>query len=202
MSKTKDEIQDDGMKKVKVSKKEKIENKTVRVFDEILDPNEKILMSLSPEKWKVYFTNLIKPFFVYLIFVMLFFVLFFVKGDGVSKEDALVFLYFISGLILILEVIVILITKKSTKNMYYIFTENRVVASQGLFGYDYKTLEIKHIKDVQLKWSFIDKLCGKKTGQLYFVSDDKSMQSILFYSVEKPLDVYLEIQEILEQNND
>ena len=85
--------------------------------------------------------------------------------------------------------------------MYYIITESRVISSQGLLSCDFKWLELKNIKDVQLKWDFIDKLSRKKTGQIQFIPSDKSKSPVLFLNIENPLDVYIEIQETLEKNN-
>ena len=120
MSKGNDEVKDDLMRKQKVKKADKIENKTVRVFVDVLEPDEKIVKSLSPVKWRVYFANLFKPVCLYFLFLFMAVVLYVVEGDGVSKADALFFLCFITGLVCVLSLIIILITKKSVKNIYYI----------------------------------------------------------------------------------
>lgn len=201
MHKNKETVKDDELKKKKINKDEELNDKAVRIFDEVLESDEKIIKVYRPDISQVYFINLFKPFVMYLMFVIVFFTLYFFPL-GVSKSDSLIFLLFVTCLTVFLEVIVILITKLSLKNTYYLVTNYRIITSDGIFECNFNCLEMKNIKDVQIKWGVIDKLIGKKTGHINFFPTTKEFPVLHFYKVNKPLDIYLNLQEMIEKTND
>jgi len=187
-----------GKSKSKLDKKEKFNNQVVRVFDGVLDDDEKIVKTYKPSKLGVYLMNILKPLMLYLFFVIVFLFLYFMPSDELTKSDALLFLYFISGLTFLVEVGMFFISKRYLKNTYYVITNKRALLGSGFINFDIKSIELDNIQDVVLKWNFFDRLNLKKSGQIYFYGDDKS-KNILFFATEKPLETYIEIQSFLEK---
>lgn len=202
MKKTKEPVAAQELKNKKTEKKEIFNNKVVRVFDEVLDSDEKIAKAYKPSKVTMFISNMFKPLIVYFIFIVLFLFLYFNPSEALAKKDCLVVLYVISGLFILFEVVMLLITKRYLENACYIVTNKRVLMSYGFFDINHKFLNLQHVKDVELKWSIFDKINLKKSGQICFYPDEKNMNFVLFYSVDDALESYLEIEELIGVRND
>ena len=200
MQNKKEAIEAEELKKQKVDKKEDFNNKVVRIFDGALEDGEKVVKAFKPSKFGFYLYNLIKPFAVYCVFILLFIFLYLYPSEDLTKTDLLTVLYIITGLTILVEVAIVLITKKHLKNSCYIITNKRIIISYGFFETLFKFVKFEDIKDVQLKFSILDKFLGKRFGSIYFYPVDKKFNLICFYLTEKPLESYLDIEEVLEKD--
>ena len=91
------------------------------------------------------------------------------------------------------------------KNRYYAYTNKRIIVRTGVFGIDYKGLDLKAIDAVNVYVSFFDKLVKKNTGSLKFGSKASPMISYgnvsggyRFTHIEKPYEIYKEIKEYID----
>jgi len=92
------------------------------------------------------------------------------------------------------------------KNLYYAYTDKRIIIRTGVFGIDYKGLDLKAIDAVNVYVSFFDKLVKKDTGSLKFGSKASPIINYgngfsggyRFNHVEKPYELYREIKERID----
>jgi len=91
------------------------------------------------------------------------------------------------------------------KNRYYAYTNKRIIIRTGVFGIDYKGLDLKAIDAVNVYVSFFDKIVKRNTGSLKFGSKASPIISYgnvsggyRFTHVEKPYEFYKEIKEYID----
>jgi len=92
------------------------------------------------------------------------------------------------------------------KNRCYAYTNKRIMIRTGVFGIDYKGLDLKAIDAVNVYVSFFDKLVKKNTGSLKFGSKASPIVNYgngfsggyRFNHVEKPYELYKEIKERID----
>lgn len=141
------------------------------LFDDILDKNEHIVKVIKPSKrryWKSLVVFAIPIFWPHLILLM------------ALTLFTLPFFY-----------------ARGYKNLYYAYTDKRLIVRSGIIGVDYKTLDYKFITSTSVDVGFLDK--GKKlTGTLSFKSPTTSIR---FQYVEFPYDLLKEIKEYMDTLN-
>ena len=139
------------------------------LFDDILEKDEQIVKIIKPSKsryWKFFLMPLIIPIFLPHFIVIMACTLFF---------------------------IIPLLYARSYNNLYYAYTNKRLIVRKGTIGIDYKTLDYKFISSTSVDVGLLDK--GKtKTGSLSFKSPTASIQ---FDYVENPYDLMREIKEYM-----
>ena len=84
------------------------------------------------------------------------------------------------------------------KNLYYAYTNKRLLIRKGIIGVDYKTLDYKHITASSVNVGFLDKGRHITTGTLTFQSPTTSIK---FNYVENPYDLLREIKEYMNTVN-
>ena len=139
------------------------------LFDDILEKDEQIVKIIKPSKsryWKVFLMPLIIPIFLPHFIVIMACTLFFT---------------------------IPLLYAHSYKNLYYAYTNKRLIVRRGTIGVDYRTLDYKFITSTTVDVGLLDK--GKtKTGSLSFKSPTASIH---FDYVENPYDLMREIKEYM-----
>lgn len=78
------------------------------------------------------------------------------------------------------------------KNLYYAYTNKRLIVRSGIIGVDYHSLDYKNITSTSVNVGFLDK--GSKTGTISFKSNTSH---ITFNYVENPYDLMKEIKEYM-----
>lgn len=63
------------------------------------------------------------------------------------------------------------------KNLYYCITNQRVIIRRGVFGTDYKTLDMQMIGATNVHVSLLDKMVRRNTGSIVFGSNSAPMIS-------------------------
>lgn len=134
------------------------------LFDNILDSNEYIVKIIKPSKsryWKApLFPFGIPLFWPHFIVIM------------VCTLFTLPFFY-----------------ARGYKNLYYAYTNKRLIIRSGMIGVSYRTLDYKEITSTSVNVGILDK--GGKTGSISFKGHTAS---ISFNYVEKPYDLMKEIK--------
>lgn len=144
------------------------------LFEDILDKDEQIVKIIKPSKsryWKAPLSMLAIPIF-WPHFILLMAVTLF----------TLPFFY-----------------AHGYKNLYYAYTNKRLIARSGMIGVDYKTLDYKFIAATSVDVGFLDKGKKAKTGTISFKSPTSSIR---FQYVENPYDLLREIKEYINTVNE
>lgn len=139
-----------------------------KLFTHILDDDEKIIQVFKPHKGKLFISSILLnllwiSFFVFCGIMAILF------PDENETLDAIYVLIPI-GLCLFLIGIVALLTAIYYKNLHYAYSNKRIIIRTGIFGIDYKSLDMSMIGAVNVSVSFIDKVIKKNTGSLSFGS--------------------------------
>ena len=152
-------------KKTKINKEDKLENDVVRKFDGIFRPKETIIKSFKPKHNIVYLQNLLKPIFFSLLLLIVVFCIN-IKNMVLNKSDFIFVVCFIVALTIIVELIIFFITKQNLKNIYFVITNQRIIVSFGFLDIEFKSIDLKNIKDVELKFHILENLTRKKKQEV------------------------------------
>ena len=145
------------------------------LFDVILEEDEHIVKIIKPSKsryWKFFLTPFLVPIFLPHFIVIMSCTLFFT---------------------------IPLLYARSYKNLYYAYTNKRLIVRCGTIGINYKTMNYTSITSMTVNVGLLDK--GKtKTGTLLFKDANASIRSkasIGFEYVETPYELMEEIKEYM-----
>lgn len=138
------------------------------LFERVLDDDEKLIKVYKPNRCKYFFSNILLSTLFLLMFVSvgIFAVLF--PEEGVKVN--LIYLLIPLGLFVLLMGLYIFILVIYYKNLYYAYTNKRIIIRSGIFGVDFKSLDMAMIGAVNVYVSVIDKILRKDTGSLTFGS--------------------------------
>ena len=139
-----------------------------KLFENILDKDEKIEKVFKPQKGKFFFSVLLYwgAMFLFFALVGVFAVLFPDEGMGVE----LIYLLIPIGLWIVCMLVVLLFASIYYKNIYYAYSNKRIIIRSGIFGVDFKSLDMSMIGAVNVYVSLIDKIVRKNTGSISFGS--------------------------------
>ena len=88
------------------------------------------------------------------------------EGYEVNK----VYLLLPIGFWIVCMLIVWLFASIYYKNLYYAYSNKRIIIRSGIFGVDYRTLDMSMVGAVNVSVSLLDKILKKNTGTLSFGS--------------------------------
>ena len=87
---------------------------------------------------------------------------------------------------------------------YYAYTNKRVIIRKGIFGVDYKSLDMSMIGAVDVSVTLLDKIVHKNTGTIAFGSMANPMGNqngfmFKFAHVYNPYETYKEIKTVIDE---
>ena len=85
--------------------------------------------------------------------------------------------------------------KKGYDNLYYAYTNKRLITRTGSFGVSYRSINYKDVVTTEASTSILDKKTN--TGNISFRG---VRHGVVFNYIEKPYDVLREIREYVEHN--
>ena len=103
--------------------------------------------------------------------------------------------HFIMLTVLTLGIFPFLYAKKGYDNLYYAYTNKRVIVRSGSFGVTYRGIEYKEIVTTDATTNFLDKKYN--TGTIQFRAQ---RQSVCFSNIDNPFDTLREIRDYIEHN--
>ncbi len=138
------------------------------LFTHILDDDEKIVKVFKPHKAKLFLSSVLLNSLWLLVFAILgvFAVLFPEEGIEVNAIYVLIPI----GIYVFVIGIIAILTAVYYNNLYYAYSNKRIIIRSGIFGVDYRSLDMSMIGAVNVSVSLIDKLLKKNTGSLSFGS--------------------------------
>lgn len=139
-----------------------------KLFENILDQDEKIQKVFKPQKSKFFFSVLMYWGLTFLFFALIgvFAVLF--PEEGMEVE--LIYLLIPIGAWIVLMLLALMFAAIYYKNIYYAYSNKRIIIRSGIFGVDFKSLDMSMIGAVNVYVSLIDKIVRKNTGSISFGS--------------------------------
>lgn len=184
------EVQDESLKKGKIS----VEDQVIRLFDDVIEADETIQKGFKPNKKKV--------FALYIIFdvIVAFFFSLTILGmwlDGeIPQKEKISGTCIVAGVVLLIVSLTMWFVSLYYKNAYYVYTNKRIIVRTGVFGVDFHSLDIENIGASNVCVSLLDKMVGKNTGSIRFGSNSSPITNSYygFMNIENPYQVYKEIK--------
>lgn len=171
-----------------------------KLFENILDEDEKVVKVLKPNKAKYFFGVMFGTCAMVLFFLALSLLAMFVPEEGFTAPPAIYCLIPISVGIVVIA-LAVLFTYLSYTKRHYAYTNKRIIIRCGIIGTDYKSLDMDMIGAINVNVSIFDKLLRKNTGTVAFgslaspMTNNGSMFS--FYSITDPYSFYKEIKLVI-----
>lgn len=139
-----------------------------KYFEKIIDDDEKIVKVMKPHKGKFYLSVAITWGISLLVFaVMGIFAVLFPEEGFVVKY---IYLLIPIGAWVLCLSIILLLASIYYKNLFYAYSNKRVIIRSGIFGVDFKSLDMSMIGAVNVYVSLLDKILRKDTGSIMFGS--------------------------------
>lgn len=190
------------------------------IFSPILDDDEKVIKVIKPNKFMQYARVMLSTLLWY-IFIGIFVVIGALAGveeEGIetgelSVNTQIVELAIIISLAVIIGLLVLtlllewLFVHLYYKNVYYGYTNKRIVIRKGIFGVDYKSLDIKMIGASTVNVSLLDKIFRKNTGTINFgsmaspINGMNGINNYILANVTDPYGLYKEIKSYISSAN-
>ncbi len=182
------------------------------IFEPILDKDEKVIKIFKPHKGVLFF----KSIFLTVLLLLFFYAFILIALIGSSIEQGnnelitssvlmslLGFFCVLIG-VLIIQILLLIVYYK---NIFFGYTNKRIVIRKGIFGVDFKSLDISMIGASTVHVSLIDKILRKDTGTLNFgsmaspmMNSNGGINSFTFSNVTKPYEIYQEIKNYISSN--
>lgn len=182
---------------------EDVENNTPQsdayVFKNILDKDETIIKIYKPNKLKMFFSAFFATFFIYLVFA----IAIIVGLAHASPSNYLTVAILVSLAIFVVFVtIALLFVNLEYKNIFYAYSNKRIIIRKGIFGIDYKSLDMTMIGAVTVNVSLLDKILKKNTGTITFGSTaspiGQNVALFAFANITSPYETYKEIKTVID----
>lgn len=140
-----------------------------KLFEHILDDDEKIIKVFKPHKAKLFISILLSigVLFSFFLFISIAAILF--PEDEFVSSNKIYILIPIGIFVLILTITAIL-TVIYYNNLYFAYSNKRIIIRSGIFGVDYRTLDMSMVGAVNVSVSLLDKILKKNTGNISFGS--------------------------------
>lgn len=196
-------IEDNDFKKNKKDKPS-FDDEVIRVFDPVLDTDEKIVKAYKPNKAKVFLSNILMGLIPFLCLALLAVLLLTIPSGVEVSTQEIVLCIILPCVVAIFSIALNLwFTALYYKNTYFAYTNKRLIICSGIFGVDYRSLDIKSIGASDVYVSLLDKLLKKNTGSLKFGSNSSPINSsyekaYMFSHIKEPYEVYKEIKKHIE----
>lgn len=184
------------------------------IFEPILDDNEKVIKVIKPNKFMMYF----KDMFTTVVSFLGMYLVLLICLMGATAEDpsafppawktilvSLAVFVIITGVVLLVEW---LFLHLYYKNVYYGYTNKRIVIRKGIFGVDYKSLDIKMIGASNVNVSILDKIMKKNTGTIQYgsmaspITGTTPISNFVIANIEDPYGLYKEMKSYISTVND
>ena len=140
--------------------------------------------------------------FVYMIFpttlIWLFFMLMIALPVSIEEPEVGMIFWAIGLVILAIIIgIIAIFTKKQYKHLTYEFYNTKVIFVDSFFNLSQKEVKYKHIREVTMKESFIQRWFNLGSIVLYTNAETGMGNGISIVNVENPKEIYTRIKELI-----
>lgn len=147
-----------------------------KVFEKILDDDEEIVKILKPNKLKFNLSVVLSSSLILIWFVAISIFAILTPGEGRNVQP--IFILIPICIFIICELIILLFSLLYYKNLYYAYTNKRLLIRSGIFGVDFRSLDMGMIGAVDVYVSSLDKMLNKDTGTICFGSTASPMMAV------------------------
>lgn len=184
------------------------------IFEPILDDNEKVVKVFKPNKFMMYFKDMfatVASFLGMYLFVLIGLILSTLEEPEAYPplwKTILISLAIFVGLVGVILLLEWLFLHLYYKNVYYGYTNKRIVIRKGIFGVDYKALDIKMIGASDVNVSLLDKIMKRNTGTIRYgsmaspINGTTPVGNFVIANIEDPYNVYKEIKSYISHSVD
>lgn len=146
------------------------------IFEKILDSDEEVVKIYKPNKLKFNLSVVLGTSLILIWFVLISILAILIPDEGYDVQPILVLIP-IGGFI-VCELIIYLFSSLYYKNLYYAYTNKRLIIRSGIFGVDFRSLDMGMIGAVDVYVSVLDKILNKDTGTICFGSTASPMMAV------------------------
>lgn len=174
-----------------------------QIFDVILDKDEKLIKTFKPNKAKYMFSVIMSWTIFLLMFAVIGVMLVLFPDEGVEIDK--IYLLIPLGGFVFCMLIVWLLAEIYYKNLFFAYSNKRVIIRSGIFGVDFKSLDMSMIGAVNVYVSLIDKILRKNTGSINFGSTASPLgagQNAPYYKfnhISSPYETCKEIKSYIDE---
>ncbi len=170
-------------------------------FEPILDSDEYIQKIYKPNKLKMYLSSFLASLFFFLWLAII------CTGVGMSDVNDpnmwWVGLLIAVGIWVVFLFVLWLFLALSYKNTFYAYTNKRIVIRRGVFGVDFKSLDMNMVGAITVNVSLLDKILRRGTGTIIFGSMASPMANnasfFRFANITEVYDRYKEIKTVIDE---
>ncbi len=137
-------------------------------FERVLDDDEKVIKVFKPNKVKFFVSQIISFLCATLVFAVVGIIACLFPEEG-NEPSTLGAVLVGVGYLAVMGVYYLL-ARVYYKNVFYAYTNKRIIICSGIFGVDYKSLDMAMIGAVNVYVSLFDKIVRKNTGSVAFGS--------------------------------
>lgn len=173
------------------------------LFEKILDKDEKIVKVFKPHKGKFFCSVLLSWGLCLFMFAFIGSLAILFPDEGYEVKPILLLIPI--GFWVISELLVLLFSSIYYKNLYYAYSNKRIIIRSGVFGVDFRSLDMSMIGAVNVYVSLLDKIIKKDTGSIMFGSTAspigyQSSGSIYkFNNIQLPYETCKEVKSYIDE---
>lgn len=170
------------------------------LFSVVLDNDEHIVKTFKPVKSKMWWSVMLKTIFGFIwLFGFGIMSIFIPDEDGFVPDP--IYILIPVGIFVLFVVVTCILTAIYYRNLCYAYTNKRVIIRTGIFGIDYKSLDMGMIGAVNVNVSLLDKMVRKNTGTITFGSTASpiGMNQYRFAHVSVPYETCKEIKTTIDE---
>lgn len=172
-------------------------------FEKVLDNDEKVLGVFKPHKGKFFISNIILVSLCLLMFAVPGIIACLCPEEGL--EPSIIGAIIVGAIYVFCVLGEVLFAAIYYKNLYYAYTNKRVIVRSGIFGVDFKSLDMSMIGAINVYVSVIDKIVNKDTGTVTFGSMASPMynanggSNYKFAQIKMPYEICKEIKAKIDE---
>ena len=177
-----------------------------KIFEPILDTDEKVVKVFKPHKGKMFISVLFVSFccWCWLLVAALAGMLTDPETGEYTPVEWWIVLGICLGIVVFFTAITALFTALAYRNTYYAYTNKRVIIRKGIFGVDYKSLDMSMIGAIDVSVTLLDKLVHKNTGSISYgsmASPIAGQNGVIFKfnHIKAPYETYKEIKTVIDE---
>ena len=177
-----------------------------KIFEPILDADEKVVKVFKPHKGKMFTSVLLTSFlcWCWILITAIIGMLTDPETGEYTPVEWWIVLGVCLGIVVFFTAITALFTALAYRNTYYAYTNKRVIIRKGIFGVDYKSLDMSMIGAIDVSVSVIDKIISKNTGSISYgsmASPIAGQNGVMFRfsHIRAPYETYKEIKTVIDE---
>lgn len=178
------------------------------MFEPILDKDEQIIKAFKPNKQKMLWWYMLAALWINVVFVLCVGLPVILGITLDAETPAPTWAVWLAVCIVVaIAIIVFLLSywffNLAFKKCVYAYSNKRIIVRHGIFGTDYKSLDMSMIGATGVNVGVLDKILRKNTGSIFMGSMASPVTTGAMFAlahVKNPYEVYKEIKEVIDNS--